>query len=184
MKFHGLGPLHADAHRQSTTAYGPEPQRDRALRCLPHQRWTDADRGPERQRLAHAGHRCPRRPHLADDSRFATNVDRVRNRALCDTLVGAETRRWSTAELDARLAAAGIPAAQVKELDQVVDHPQLRERNRWRTIETEHASVSALLPPTPFSDTDPAMGDVPALGNTSCACYSNRAWTPPPRTTL
>jgi crotonobetainyl-CoA:carnitine CoA-transferase CaiB-like acyl-CoA transferase len=103
-------------------------------------------------------------PELADDPRFATNVDRVRNRTQCDALVGARTRRWPTAELDARLAAAGIPAAQVKGLDQVVDHPQLRDRNRWRTIGTEHATVSALLPPATFADTDMAMGDVPALG--------------------
>ena len=103
-------------------------------------------------------------PELADDSRLATNVDRVRNRSLCDAAVGEQTRRWSTAELDSRLAAAGIPAAQVKGLDQVVDHPQLRDRNRWRTIGTENAAVSALLPPATFSDTDLAMGDVPALG--------------------
>ena len=53
-------------------------------------------------------------PELADDPRFATNVDRVQNRVACDALVGAQTRRWTTAELDARLAAAGVPAAQVK----------------------------------------------------------------------
>ena len=46
----------------------------------------------------------------------------------------------------------------------MVDHPQLRDRNRWRTIGTEHAAVRALLPPATFSDTDLAMGDVPALG--------------------
>ena len=101
---------------------------------------------------------------LAHDPRFATNVERVQNRSLCDAVVAARTRRWSTAALDARLAAAGIPAAQVKNLDQVVDHPQLRERNRWRTIGTENANVRALLPPATFSDTDLAMGDVPALG--------------------
>jgi crotonobetainyl-CoA:carnitine CoA-transferase CaiB-like acyl-CoA transferase len=103
-------------------------------------------------------------PELADDPRLVTNVARVQNRSLCDALVGAQTRRWSTAELDARLAAAGIPAAQVKGLDQVVDHPQLRDRNRWRTIGTENAAVRALLPPATFSDTDLAMGHVPALG--------------------
>ena len=72
--------------------------------------------------------------------------------------------RWSTAELDARLAAAGIPAAQVKQLDQVVGHPQLRARDRWRTIGTEHGPAEALLPPATFTDTEAPMGDVPALG--------------------
>ncbi len=88
----------------------------------------------------------------------------MRHRAECDALVAAQTSKWSTAELDARLAAAGIPAAQVKQLDQVVEHPQLRARDRWRTIGTEHASTEALLPPATFTDTEARMGDVPALG--------------------
>ena len=103
-------------------------------------------------------------PDAAGDSRFATNVQRVRHRAECDALVAAHTARWSTAELDARLAAAGIPAAQVKQLDQVVGHPQLRARDRWRTIGTEHGQAEALLPPATFADAEARMGDVPALG--------------------
>jgi crotonobetainyl-CoA:carnitine CoA-transferase CaiB-like acyl-CoA transferase len=103
-------------------------------------------------------------PEAADDPRFATNVQRVRHRPECDALVAAQTARWPTAELDARLAAAGIPAAQVNQLDQVVGHPQLRARDRWRTIGTEHAPAEALLPPATFADTEARMGDVPALG--------------------
>ena len=103
-------------------------------------------------------------PELADDPRFATNVQRVRHRSECDALIGAQTARWSTAALDARLAAAGIPAAQIKQLDQVVEHPQLLARDRWRTIGTEYAPVQALLPPATFTGTDLPMGDIPALG--------------------
>ena len=103
-------------------------------------------------------------PEAATDPRFATNVERVRHRPECDALVAARTARWSTAGLDARLAAAGIPAAQVKQLDQVVEHPQLRARDRWRTIGTEHGPAEALLPPATFADTEARMGDVPALG--------------------
>lgn len=103
-------------------------------------------------------------PALADDPRFATNVDRVRHRSECDALVAGATAGWSTAELDARLAAAGIPAAQVNTVGQVVDHEQLRSRDRWRTVQTEHAGVDALLPPATFSDVEARMGDVPGLG--------------------
>ena len=103
-------------------------------------------------------------PELADDPRFATNVQRVANRAECDAALAAQTSRWSTEELAQRLAAAGVPAAQVKELDAVVEHPQLHARDRWRTIATEHAQVRALLPPATFADVDAVMGDVPALG--------------------
>jgi itaconate CoA-transferase len=103
-------------------------------------------------------------PELADDPNFATNVARVRNRYQCDAVVSSHTKRWTAAELDARLAAAGVPAAQVKQLDQVLDHPQLRQRDRWRTIGTENARTEALLPPATFADVEARMGDVPALG--------------------
>lgn len=103
-------------------------------------------------------------PELASDPRFATNVARVANRELCDAEVASRTSRWTSAELDVRLAAAGIPAAQVKGLAQVVEHEQLRARDRWRTVRTEGAEVEALLPPATFADTEARMGDVPALG--------------------
>ncbi len=64
-------------------------------------------------------------PELAEDPRFATNVARVENRAACDAAVGEQTARWPSDELAERLAAAGIPAAQVKDVDAVVEHPQL-----------------------------------------------------------
>ncbi len=103
-------------------------------------------------------------PWLVYDPRFATNVRRVAHRAECDAVVAARTARWSNDELDARLAAAGVPAAQLKDVGEVVDHPQLRARNRWRQIGTEHGRVDALLPPVTFADVEAVMGDVPALG--------------------
>lgn len=103
-------------------------------------------------------------PHLADDPRFTTNVQRVKHRAECDAAVAAETVRWSTVELDDRLAQAGIPAAQVKQVADVVADPQLRARDRWRKIGTENATVDALLPPVTFADVEARMGDVPAFG--------------------
>jgi crotonobetainyl-CoA:carnitine CoA-transferase CaiB-like acyl-CoA transferase len=103
-------------------------------------------------------------PSLAEDPRLVTNVDRARNRALCDGLVAEQTRRFTTEDLDRRLADAGVPAAQVNALDRVVNHPQLQSRDRWRTVRTESAVVPALLPPATFRDTEAAMGDVPALG--------------------
>lgn len=101
----------------------------------------------------------------ATDPRFATNVARVQNRDACDALVAERTRCWTTADLDSALARAGVPAAQVRRMDHVVAHPQLRERDRWRTIRTEHATFPALLPPATFADVEAPMGDVPALGS-------------------
>jgi itaconate CoA-transferase len=103
-------------------------------------------------------------PELAQDPRFRTNVLRVTHRAECDAAVAAQTALWSAADLELKLDAAGIPAAQVNQVADLVDHPQLRARNRWRTVGTENGLVEALLPPVTFSDVEAAMGDVPALG--------------------
>jgi itaconate CoA-transferase len=104
------------------------------------------------------------RPELATDPRFATNMLRVQNRAECDAVVAAHTRSRTTEELDARLVAAGVPAAQVKDLSGLVEHPQLRARDRWRKVHTENGPVEALLPPVTFADVESPMRPVPALG--------------------
>jgi crotonobetainyl-CoA:carnitine CoA-transferase CaiB-like acyl-CoA transferase len=104
------------------------------------------------------------RPDLASDPRFLSNVSRVEHRAECDAAVAVETRRFTTAELDCRLAAAGVPAAEVNDMAGLVAHPQLAERGRWREIGTPAGPVHALLPPPTFHDVELAMGDVPSLG--------------------
>lgn len=106
-------------------------------------------------------------PELTTDARFVTNVERVRHRHECDAAIAALTRRYTTADLDARLAAAGVPAAQVSGISDMIDHDQLRARDRWRTVRTENAEIPALLPPVTFDDQPAAMGDVPALGQHS-----------------
>lgn len=103
-------------------------------------------------------------PELAEDPRFDTNVHRVRNRAECDESISEQTSRWDSDELEERLTAAGVPAARIKDLDQVVQHPQLAARDRWRPVETEYATVDGLLPPATFDDVEAPMGGVPALG--------------------
>ncbi len=104
------------------------------------------------------------RPDLADDPRYRTNIERVSRRAEVDAAIGAETKRFTTDELDRRLADAGIPAAEIRDLEGVVAHPQLSERDRWREVDTEVGPVRALLPPLTFDDVELAMGPVPALG--------------------
>ncbi len=104
------------------------------------------------------------RPDLAEDSRYATNIDRVNRRAEVDALVAVETKRFTTDELDERLAAAGVPAAEIRDLAGVVAHPQLSQRDRWREVDTEAGPIRAVLPPMTFDDVELRMGPVPALG--------------------
>jgi itaconate CoA-transferase len=104
---------------------------------------------------------------LASDPRFTTNVVRVENRHACDAAVAEHTRRWTTADLNSLLAKAGVPAAQVSTVSDLVNHPQLQARRRWRTVQSEGGDIRALLPPVTFQDVEAAMGDVPALGQHS-----------------
>jgi crotonobetainyl-CoA:carnitine CoA-transferase CaiB-like acyl-CoA transferase len=109
------------------------------------------------------------RPDLVDHPRLRTNVLRVEHREECDAVVATESRKWSTAELDDRLAEAGVPAAQINDLQGLIDHPQLSARDRWREVGTPAGPVRAILPPMTFTDVEMAMGDVPGLGEHSAA---------------
>lgn len=104
------------------------------------------------------------RPDLVDDPRFATNVDRVAHRAECDEVVAGLTVRFTADDLSERLARAGVPAAEIRDVGAAAGHPQLTARDRWRRIRTENAEVDALLPPATFADHEAPMRDVPALG--------------------
>jgi formyl-CoA transferase len=112
------------------------------------------------------------RPDLADHPRLRTNVLRVENREECDAIVTTETRNWTTAELDARLAEAGVPAAQLNDMRGLIEHPQLSARDRWREVGTPVGPVRAILPPMTFGDVEMAMGDVPGLGQHTAAVLS------------
>jgi formyl-CoA transferase len=103
-------------------------------------------------------------PEYVEDPRFLTNPDRVAHRAECEAVVAGLTAHWTAAELIDRLNSAGVPAAHINTVAEVVRHPQLAERNRWRTVGTETGPIEGLLPPMIFEDVELVMGDVPALG--------------------
>ncbi len=117
------------------------------------------------------------RADLVDHPRLRTNVLRVANRAECDAVVTTETRTWSTADLDARLAEAGVPAAQLNDMQGLIDHPQLSARDRWRSVDTPAGPVRAILPPMTFGDVEMAMGAVPDLGEHSAAVLAEFGYT-------
>ncbi|MER7559294.1 CaiB/BaiF CoA-transferase family protein [Nocardioides sp. NPDC126508] len=104
------------------------------------------------------------RPDLAGHPRLATNPLRVANREECDAVVAEHTRSFATADLDARLAAAGVPAAQINDMSGLVDHPQLTGRDRWREVDTPAGPVRGVLPPMTFRDVELPMGPIPELG--------------------
>jgi crotonobetainyl-CoA:carnitine CoA-transferase CaiB-like acyl-CoA transferase len=65
-------------------------------------------------------------PELAGDERFATNPDRVRNRAELVALLEPRLAARGTDELLAALVAAGIPASPVRDVGEAAEHEQTR----------------------------------------------------------
>ncbi|MGW0875515.1 CaiB/BaiF CoA transferase family protein [Streptomyces sp. NPDC002740] len=104
------------------------------------------------------------RPDLATDPAWATNVARVRHREQVDALVAEHTSATSADRLVACLDAIGIASARVNGVGDLLDHPQLAARRRWRPVETPGGTVLGLLPPFTFEGVELPMGPVPALG--------------------
>src|SRR4029453_3494701 len=71
---------------------------------------------------------------LADDARWASNAQRLRNRAALETLIEDRFRHHSRAELLALLDAAGIANGAVNDIREVAEHPQLAARGRWTEV--------------------------------------------------
>ncbi|MFJ6707718.1 MULTISPECIES: CaiB/BaiF CoA transferase family protein [unclassified Streptomyces] len=105
------------------------------------------------------------RPELGSDPAFATNAARVANRARTDELVAAALGAVGADEAVARLEAAGIACARLRDVSGLAEHPQLAARGRWREVGSPVGPLRALLPPITLPGGDEArMGDVPALG--------------------
>ncbi|WP_419586816.1 CaiB/BaiF CoA transferase family protein [Streptomyces sp. Qhu-G9] len=106
-----------------------------------------------------------KRPELAHDPAYATNAARVEHREHTDESVGRALVGLDTDEAVARLEAAGIACARLRNVREVAEHPQLAARDRWREVESPVGPLRALLPPITLPGGDAArMGPVPALG--------------------
>jgi crotonobetainyl-CoA:carnitine CoA-transferase CaiB-like acyl-CoA transferase len=104
------------------------------------------------------------RAELAKDERFSANFKRSAAREELRSIIVDVFKGLTAAQIVARLEKANIANAQVNELKDVWDHPQLAARQRWRQVETAEGKVPALLPPGSNPQAPPRMDPVPALG--------------------
>ena len=70
----------------------------------------------------------------ANDSRFATIDDRMRNQDELDEVIAARTRDFTREELVERLVAADVLTAPIKESPEVAEDPQLRHNGMIQTV--------------------------------------------------
>jgi crotonobetainyl-CoA:carnitine CoA-transferase CaiB-like acyl-CoA transferase len=116
------------------------------------------------------------RPALATDPDFATNVARVRNREAVDAAVAEAMARLDVDEAIRALDAARIASARLNAVSEVLDHPQLLARDRWRQTETPVGTVRALRSAVEPVGESP-MGAVPDLGEHTDAVLAELALT-------
>jgi len=99
-------------------------------------------------------------PDLPSDPRFASMIERVRNRKLTDQAVGDSFATLSRDELLKRLAEADIAFAEVNTMADLAVHPHLRRIE----VETPNGVVSHPAPAAIFVGEPRRYGAVPAIG--------------------
>ena len=109
------------------------------------------------------------RQKLADDARFQSNVDRVRNRDALESVIADVVGSRSFTWVVSRLEQADIAFARLNRVEALRDHPQLRARDRWREIGSPVGPITALRPPLGIDRIEPRMGPVPDLGEHTIA---------------
>lgn len=107
-------------------------------------------------------------PRLAYDDDYATNVARVRNRDKVDALVAAAMSRFTIDEAVEVLDRARIASARLNALDDVLVHPQLTARDRWRDVDTPAGTIRAIRSAVEPMGEGPMLR-VPALGENTDA---------------
>jgi itaconate CoA-transferase len=104
------------------------------------------------------------RPQLAQDPRFDSNANRVKNRPQLDQAMQEVFQKLTAAEIIARLESAQISNARMNTVQEFAEHPQLEARKRWGQIDSPVGPLKALFPPVTMENVEPVMNEVPALG--------------------
>lgn len=103
-------------------------------------------------------------PELATDARFASNALRTAARDELGAIIHAQFSTLTSQQVIARLDEAQIANAQMNDMHDLWNHPQLAARERWAEVATPAGAMQALLPPATPSTFAPRMDPVPALG--------------------
>ena len=117
------------------------------------------------------------RPEVATDARFNSNAQRNANREALQQLIVDTFATLKAAQVVERLDAAGIANARVNGMQDLWEHPQLKARNRWCTVQTPQGAVPALLPPGANGAFDYRMDPVPAVGQHDASILAELGWS-------
>ncbi|HSV81165.1 MAG TPA: CaiB/BaiF CoA-transferase family protein [Ramlibacter sp.] len=106
-------------------------------------------------------------PQLATDPRFDANPKRSENRVELKRIILEAFSQLDAEQVIARLEEAQIANAHVNAVGDLWNHPQLKARDRFRTIASPAGELVALLPPGANNSFEYRMDAVPAVGQHS-----------------
>ncbi|WP_321781749.1 CaiB/BaiF CoA-transferase family protein [Paraburkholderia sp. J94] len=101
---------------------------------------------------------------VATDPRYVTNSLRLANRDALERGITERFAAWTSDEVLARLDRAAIANGKMNDVDALLEHPQLVERERFRSVGTERGAMDMFLPAVTIAGVEPVMGPVPAVG--------------------
>lgn len=120
------------------------------------------------------------RPEMAQDPRFTPNARRVENRLELHRIIRKVTAAITAEELIARLDKIGIANARMRDMLAYDQHPQLKERDRWRAVQLPDGTAHGLLPPSLPVGMEPQWGPVPTIGQHTNAVLTEFLGAPTP----
>jgi crotonobetainyl-CoA:carnitine CoA-transferase CaiB-like acyl-CoA transferase len=122
-----------------------------------------------------AGH-----PEWAEDSRLATNPERVRNRDLVDRMVAEVIATRSRREWVETLDRVGVPSGPINLVSEALSSPQTRAREMVVAVEHSVAgSLRTVAPPIEMSETPTSIRlEPPLLGADTDAVLEELGYSP------
>jgi crotonobetainyl-CoA:carnitine CoA-transferase CaiB-like acyl-CoA transferase len=120
------------------------------------------------------------RPELAQDERFRSNGDRMKNLAALTPLIAERLKSRSSADWIREFEAAGVPVGPVNKIGEMLADPQVKAREM--VVEVDHpraGRIKALGLPIKFSETPGEITRAaPLLGQHTREVLANLGYSP------
>ena len=116
----------------------------------------------------------------AQEPRFASNAERIRNLPALMALLNATMLQWRRADLIDALDAAGVPCGPINSVAEVFEEPQVKARGMLRHVpHPSGVDVPQVSSPMRFADaTLPDCAAPPLLGQHSAAILTELGYAP------
>src|SRR5690606_25550285 len=101
---------------------------------------------------------------LAIDPLFNSNSQRVANKTALKSIIEAVFQGMDSGQVIERLEQSRIANARLNTMNELVEHPQLAARDRWREVDSPVGKLKALIPPVTSDEVDTVMNPIPEVG--------------------